>query len=68
MKIVARESVECLVKKRQEIIKKSLYVQKLSKLKTLKLEKNEVSNFIESRRENWTFIPEGLLNETFKLL
>ena len=55
-------------KKRQEIIKKSLYVQKLSKLKTLKLEKNEVSNFIENRRENWTFIPEGLLNETFKLL
>ena len=68
VKIVARESVECLVKKRKEIIKKSLYVQKLSKIKTLKLEKIEVSNFIENRRENWTFIPEGLLNETFKLL
>ena len=68
VKIVARESVECLGKKRQEIIKNSLYVQKLSKIKTLKQEKIEVSNFIESRRENWTFIPESLLTENFTLL
>ena len=68
VKIEARESVECLVKKRREIIKTSLYVQKLSKLKTLKQEKKEVSNFIESRRENWTFTPVTLLNERFELL
>ena len=68
VKIEARESVECLVKKRKEIIKISLYVQKLSKIKTLKQEKIEVSNFIENRREYWTFVPESLSNERFSLL
>ena len=68
VKIEARESVESLGKKRKEIIKNSLYVQKLSKIKTLKQEKIEVSNFIENRREFWTFIPETLLNEKFNLL
>jgi len=68
VKIEARESVESLGKKRKEIIKNSLYVQKLSKIKTLKQEKIEVSNFIENRREFWTFVPETLLNEKFNLL
>ena len=68
VKITARESVENLGKKRQEIIKNSLYVQKLSKLKTLKQEKIVVSNFIENRRENWTFVPEELINERFNSL
>ena len=65
VRLEARSAVNVLVDKRSEIIKNSLYETKLKDAKTLKDENILISDYVESRRDFWTFFPPGVIDTNF---
>ena len=63
----ARESIEFLNLKRRDLIKTSLYNLTLTKQNNLKNENNEISLFIENKRNRWNFIPQELQENEYSI-
>lgn len=65
VRVEAREATNTLIEKRHGLIKNSLYKTKLKNAKSLTDENTVISEFVESRRENWTFYPPGVTDKNF---
>ena len=65
IRIEARASVDFLVEQRSDLIKNSLYKTNLKNALSRKNENEIISNFVESRREFWTFCPPGVIGTEF---
>jgi len=65
VRVEAREATNTLIEKRHGLIKNSLYKTELKNSKSLKDENTVISEFVESRRDNWTFYPPGVTDTNF---
>ena len=63
----ARETIDFLSTERHDLIKGSLYKLNLTKLRTLKDENVKISDYIESHRNRWNFIPEALKENVYSI-
>ena len=62
VKFMARATVKHLGEKRENLIKTSLYKTELKKALNKSAENEHIENYIESRRQNWNFIPDCVKN------
>ena len=62
VKFMARATVKHLGEKRENLIKTSLYKTELKKAPNKSAENEHIENYIESRRQNWNFIPDCVKN------
>ena len=65
IRIEARASVDFLVEQRSDLIQNSLCKTHLKNAPSRKDENEIISNFVESRREFWTFYPPGVIGTEF---
>ena len=68
VKWLSRETVNHLKEKRRELINSSLYAKQLKKAENRAKENEYIQIFVESRRNEWNYVPPCMLNCEFEVV